>query len=366
MSATTPTTITALDAFALNVPLLAPFTIATTRLERVENLAIRIRLAGGAEGWGEVPSLQPVTAEDQASALNAIEWLRPGLVGRDAAAWRSLAADLPLWLGDHHATEAAVEMALFDALTRHWGVPLYQFLGGASDTVTTDITIPICPPEEAAALAARYASEGFTTIKTKVGIDPDADLAMLKAIRSAHPDCALVLDANEGFDADEALRFLAALRAEGIEPALFEQPVPRDDWDGLGRVTREAGVPVAADESCRSPEDALRIERDGLATVLNIKLAKAGIVAGLEIAAIAKAAGLGLMIGGMVETRLAMGVGAHFAAGVGGFDWIDLDTPFLLAADPIEGGYVASGPNYSLSSTISGHGAVVSTPVAVM
>ena len=362
----TATSIAAIDAFPLDVPLLAPFTVATARLDRVQNVAVRVRLEGGAEGWGEIPALPPITTEDQAAALGAIEWLRPGIVGRDAAGWRALAEELPLWLADLGATRAGVEMAILDALTRHWGVPLYQFFGGASDELVTDITIPICPPEEAAALAARYRSEGFTTIKTKVGIDLDSDVAMLSAIRGAHPDCALVLDANEGFDADEALHFLEALRGEGIEPALFEQPVSREDWDGLGVVTREGGVPVAADESCRSPADALRIARDGLATVLNIKLSKSGVVGGLAIAAIARAAGLGLMIGGMVETRLGIGFAAHFAAGVGGFDWIDLDTPLLLADDPVQDSYVADGPRYSLAGTMAGHGSSVAVPAAVM
>lgn len=360
------TLIAAIDAFPLNVPLLAPFTIASTRLDHVENVAVRIRLEGGAEGWGEVPSLQPVTSEDQADALSAIEYLRGGIVGRDAAQWRLLAQELPLWLSGLAATSAGVEMALLDALTRQWGVPLYQFFGGTSDEVTTDITIPICPPAEAATLAARYRDEGFTTIKTKVGIDLEADVAMLTAIREAHPECSLILDANEGFDADQALRVLELLRAEGIEPALFEQPVAREDWDGLGRVTREGGVAVAADESCRSPEDALRIAHDGLATVLNIKLAKCGVTGALEIAAIAKAAGLGLMIGGMVETRLAMGFGAHFAAGVGGFEFIDLDTPLLLAEDPVTGGYVADGARYALSSVHAGHGGTIAASSSVM
>jgi L-alanine-DL-glutamate epimerase-like enolase superfamily enzyme len=362
----TATTISSVDAFPLDVPLLAPFTVASARLERVQNVAVRVRLEGGTEGWGEIPALPPITSEDQDGALGAIEWLRPGIVGRDASAWRALAADLPLWLAGLDATSTGVEMAILDAMTRHWGVPLYQFFGGASDRVTTDITIPICPAEEAGALAARYRSEGFATIKTKVGLDLDDDVARLSAIREAHPECALILDANEGFTADEALRFLGELRGAGIEPALFEQPVAREDWDGLGRVTREGGVAVAADESCRSPEDALRIAREGLATVLNIKLAKAGVVAALEIAAIAKAAGLGLMIGGMVETRLGMGFAAHFAAGLGGFDWIDLDTPLLLAGDPIEGGYVATGANYALSGVVAGHGGSFAAVAEVM
>jgi L-alanine-DL-glutamate epimerase-like enolase superfamily enzyme len=205
--------------------------------------------------------------------------------------------------------------------------------------VTTDISIPICPVEEAMALAARYRSEGFTTIKTKIGLDLDEDVARLTAIHGAHPECALILDANEGFTADEALRFLGELRGAWIESALLEQPVARDDWDGLGRVTLEGGV-----------------------AVLNIKIAKSGVVAVLEIATIAKATGLGLMIGGMVETRLGM----RFAACLGGFDWIDLDTPLLLGEDPIEGGYVPTGADYALSGAMAGHGGSFAAVLDVM
>ncbi len=115
-------------------------------------------------------------------------------------------------------------------------------------------------------------------------------------------------------------------------------------------------MPVAADESCRTPDDALRIVRDRLAQVINIKLVKCGVVQALEIAAIARAGGLDLMIGGMVETRLAMGFSAHFAAGLGGFQWVDLDTPMLLADDPVEGGCKPAGPNYLLDAETAGHG----------
>lgn len=350
------TRIEALDAFPLNVPLLRPFVIASGRLDRVQNVAVRVRLAGGAIGWGEVPSLRPVTVEDQPAALAAVRDAGEWLPGRDASAWRSLAAELEDRIPQFAAVRAGIEMAVLDALTRALCVPLYVVFGGAGSSVVTDITIPICEPQEAQALAAGYRERGFTTVKTKVGLDVDADVARLLAIRAGHPGCALVLDANEGYSADEALRALAEMRAAGVEPALFEQPVARDDWEGLGRVTREGGVPVAADESCRSSADALRIAREGLAGVLNIKLAKCGVVGALEIAAVARAAGLGLMIGGMVETRLAMGFGAHFAAGHGGFEWIDLDTPLLMAEDPVRGGYTVEGPHYELSGVEAGHG----------
>ncbi len=348
--------ITRIEARPLNVSLKAPFSIAGARLDTVRNVAVRLDLARGVSGWGEIPILPTVTPETRTSALQAAWQAARQWTGRDALRWRPLVEDLACALPATPTVRAGLEMALFDALARNWGVPLFQFFGGASDRVETDITIPMCEPEEAGGLAAEYRTLGFTTLKTKVGADVDRDVARVGAIRLGHPDCRLILDANEGYDVAQTLAVLRTLRRLGLEPALLEQPIPRDDWDGQARLAREAGVAVAADESCRSPEDAARIARDRLAHVINVKLAKCGVTAALEIIAIARASGLGLMIGGMVETRLAMGFGAHLAAGTGAFQWIDLDTPMLLAEDPVLHGYTADGPHYALGHITSGHG----------
>jgi len=112
----------------------------------------------------------------------------------------------------------------------------------------------------------------------------------------------------------------------GLTPILFEQPVHRDDWDGLRYVSNIAreryGVSVAADESCRSIVDIYKIVEGNVLDVINIKLAKVGVMGALEIIEKAKAAGLDLMIGGMVETRLAMGFAGQLAAGLGCFKYV--------------------------------------------
>lgn len=351
-----PTRIARIDVFPLDVPLKAPFTIATSRLDHVRNAAVKVTLADGSVGWGETPTLPPVTAEDPPTALAELRREAGVLTGRDAGGWRRIAAELHERIPHFPSVRAGLEMALIDAFARHANVPLFQFFGGSGDTLVTDITIPICPPGEAGSLAGQYRAEGFATLKVKIGLDLSDDVARVTAIRKAHPECRLILDANAGYTADETLRMLKELRSLGIEPALLEQPVAREDWDGLGRLAREARVPVAADESCRGPEDALRIVRDGLAEVINIKLVKSGVARALEIAAIARAGGLKLMIGGMVETRLAIGFSAHVAAGLGGFDWIDLDTPLLLAEDPVRGGARAEHATYVLDAGRAGHG----------
>lgn len=350
-------TITGVRVEPLDVGLKAPFVIASTRLDRVHNVAIRIDVADGTRGWGEIPILHPVTPESQPSAIETAQRSGDSLVGRNLAHWRPLLEELAEISAGSPTVRAGMEMALFDALARSWRVPLYRFFGGARTHIETDITIPICSASEAQLLAAGYRAQGFSVIKTKVGLDVADDIERLTAIRRAHPSCRLVLDANEGYSLEQAQEVLRALQRRDLAPALLEQPVPRSDWEAQATLVREGGVTVAADESCRSPRDALDIAHHRLAHVINIKLAKCGVAHALDIVAIARAAGLGLMIGGMVETRLAMGFSAHFAAGLGCFEWIDLDTPLLLSSDPIRGGYAIDGPRYELGSVIAGHGA---------
>ncbi|KAK4479301.1 hypothetical protein RD792_014812, partial [Penstemon davidsonii] len=345
----------------LNVPLIAPFTIASSRLSRVENVAIRIELSNGCVGWGEAPILPHVTAEDQPIALaktvEACQFLKQSYGRTLGLVLNDINGMLP---GHSFASvRAGVEMALIDAVARSIGIPLWRLFGGVSNAITTDITIPIVSPTEAAELASKYHVEGFKILKLKVGKNLSADIQVLQAIRMVHPDCLFILDANEGYNSEEAIQVLEKLHEMEVTPILFEQPVHRDDWKGLGYVSEVArnkyGVSVAADESCRSLDDVKKIVKENLADVVNIKLAKVGVLGALEIIDLARESGLDLMIGGMVETRLAMGFAGHLAAGLGCFKFIDLDTPILLAEDPVCEGYEVSGPVYKFSNA-RGHG----------
>ncbi|XP_040999374.1 L-Ala-D/L-amino acid epimerase isoform X2 [Juglans microcarpa x Juglans regia] len=345
----------------LNVPLIAPFTISSSRLERVENVAIRIELRNGCVGWGEAPILPFVTVEDQSTAMSKAAEACEFLKRSPAMTMGLLLAEIDGILPGHEfaSVRAGVEMAVIDAVATSIGVPLWRLFGGVSNTITTDITIPIVSPAEAAELAAKYYNQGFNTLKLKVGKNLKADIEVLQAIRGAHPECLFILDANEGYKPTEAIEVLEKLHEMGVTPVLFEQPVHRDDWEGLGHVNRIAknkyGVSVAADESCRSLVDVKKIVRGNLADVVNIKLAKVGVVGALEIIEIARASGLHLMIGGMVETRLAMGFAGHLAAGLGCFKFVDLDTPLLLSEDPVLEGYEVSGAVYKFTNA-RGHG----------
>jgi L-alanine-DL-glutamate epimerase-like enolase superfamily enzyme len=231
------------------------------------------------------------------------------------------------------------------------GLPVRALLGGDPGPIelVTDITIPIGDPPHMADLAKAWRDQGFSLFKVKVGKDLDHDIEALEGIARAVPGAALRIDANAGFTSAEAIAFARELERRKIPIECFEQPCPTDDIEAMAEVTRAIAIPVVADESVKTLADLDRVIAAKAARGVNLKLAKSGgPLAALAIGRAALAAGMDLMVGGMVETRLGMTAAAHVAAALGGARFIDLDTAWLLAEDPYEGGYRAQGPHYTL------------------
>ncbi len=353
----TPTLITAARFEPLHLPLTEPFAIATGAQHAAENVLVRLTLADGTVGLGEAAPFPAVSGETQGGTLAALEGVRAGLVGKDVRAWRPLSE----WLGDAlalaPAARAGLEMAVLDALARHHRVPLYVLLGGAGTSLEIDMTVTAGDVPHAAESARAILSRGITTLKVKVGaLTPAEDAARMVAIHEVAPRARLFADANGGYDVAESLAFLKELERAGVPLALFEQPVPASDIPGMAEVARRSKVPVCADESARSAKDVLRLIREGAAHGINIKTMKCGVVEALTMWSLARAAGLELMVGGMVESVLAMSASAHLAAGLGGFTYADLDTPLFIASHPFKGGLTYTGARLDLDPDAPGHG----------
>jgi L-alanine-DL-glutamate epimerase-like enolase superfamily enzyme len=355
----TPTTIRCLDVTPLDIPLRKPFGIAGGAQEMARNAQVRVELADGTVGHGEAAPFPAFNGETQEQAIAAVHAARTAVEGADAQCFRRISTAIRPLVGKSGSAQCAIETAVLDALTRRAGMALWAMFGGRELTLVTDVTITIGSVADASAEAEAFARAGFSRLKVKIGASSlDEDLARVTAIREAAPQAGLILDGNGGLTAAAALELIAQLRSRNIIPILLEQPVPGPDLRGLAEVSRRAGVPVAADESVASAADAYRVAAEGLAQVINIKPMKCGILEALAIAEVAKAAGLGLMIGGMVEARLAMSASACLAAGLGGFSFVDLDTPLFLAEEPFEGGYAQQGEQIDLEPITLGHGAV--------
>ncbi|HJZ50033.1 MAG TPA: enolase C-terminal domain-like protein, partial [Roseiflexaceae bacterium] len=224
-------------------------------------------------------------------------------------------------------------------------------------SLETDMTITTGTVEQAADAARDILARGIRMLKIKVGSgDLTLDVERVTAIAGAAPGAPLILDGNGGFNADKALQLTATLLEHGVRVALLEQPVPTDDWEGMRQVAQWCGIPIAADETAADSSAVLRIVQERAAQVVNIKLMKSGIVEALDIAAVCRSAGLRLMIGGNVESILAMSASACFAAGQGGFAYVDLDTPLLMAENPFDGGMTYQGGRIELGHIQAGHG----------
>lgn len=349
--------ITQLRAEALDVGLTTPFGIAGGVQETAKNVLVSLELEDGTRGLGEAAPFPAVSGETQEQTLATLDSMRAVVVGQDARRWRRVAAQLAELAPGAPAARCAVETALLDALCRRGGLSLWTFFGGAETTLVTDLTLVTGSVDEARLAAERATRDGFATLKVKIGAaELDVDLARLDAILDAAPRARLILDANAALSADQALALLSGLGPRRSRVVLFEQPTAAGDLDGLRRVREQGRIPVAADESAKNARAVAVLARERAADVINVKLTKSGIAEALDMVAAARASGLGLMIGGMVETELCMTTSACFAAGLGGFSFVDLDTPLFMARRPLAGGYEQRGPRLSLAAIQAGHG----------
>ena len=342
-----------LSARRLDVPLKKPFGISRGAQHVAANVLVEIALDGGVRGWGEGAPFAAFNGETQQHALAACVRVEPLVVGLDVNESDCLAERIAAECAASSSAACAIETAILDCQAKLRGVSIRELLGGAEREVITDITITTGSVEEAAHDARAFAA--FTTLKVKIGGGPlDLDVARVLAVRQARPDARILVDANAALSVDEAVGFADAVVPAQIE--LFEQPIAAGDWEALAEVRRRTGLRIAIDESVTRASDVTEARAHAAADAVNMKIMKSGVFEVLRIAQRVREEGLLPMIGGMVETRLAMGTSACIAAGLGGFRYVDLDTPLFLADDPFEGGYAQQGERIDLRPVRLGHG----------
>lgn len=355
----TDTTIKAVSVRPLEAALNQPFRIASGSHARLENALVEITLQDGTVGYGEAAPAPHITGETQADTLANLAAIGESLAGRDCADYRVLACELHERFHSNHSAATAAEMALLDAFTRHLKMPLRDFFGPGRDNPVIDMTVVVGTVAEAEACAAAIYNRGIRAFKIKVGCDFYEDINRVLAVHKAGRGNPIYLDANEGFDAEESVKFLSELKKFSVVPVFFEQPVQRADWDGLKKVSRYAakiGCCVGTDETVQTPADAARVIRQKAAPAMNLKTMKFGLLGSMEFARLAQAAGLKLMIGGMMESALSMTASAHLASGLGGFSFLDLDTPLFIKDRVMNGCPLTSSGVYRLEKVKAGIG----------
>lgn len=343
----------------LDAELFTPFTISTGSHRSMENAVFSLEAADGTRGFGEAAIATHITGETREKTMRSLEKAGALLAGRDVSDYLGALCALEKLLDGNRAALAAAQMAVLDLATRRQGISLWKFFGGRTAKVKTDVTVVIGGADAAYGFTLKMRRRGFRIFKIKTGVDMDEDFRRLEAVRKAAPGCAVYLDANCAYSAKEAEKFIRELMRRGIRPEVVEQPVKKDDIDGLAYLSRRLPMPVCADESAYSLDDVYRLIRRGAVTAVNIKLTKLGFLRAREVWALARAKGIKLMMGEMLESELASCAAAQFAAGLGGFDFIDLDTPFFIKNSGMKGAsFLSSDGVYSLDKVKSGIGIV--------
>jgi muconate cycloisomerase len=336
-----PLTIGDVRLVVADIPVSRPHHMSFTTLTAVNFVFVRIETREGLVGWGEAACLGgPTWSEESAESIAATleRYVVPWLRGRDAAQLETLRLEMARRVQGNPFARAAVEMALWDLNGRALGVPVHRLLGGrVRDRVPLSWSLAVGDGDAEVAEARDKIARGHRIFKVKTAAHPvPDDVARVRAIRAAvGPEVRLRVDANQGWDRPTALRAIRAMEPYDLD--FVEQPVPRWDLDGLAEIARAVRVPIMADESCGSPQDALAIARRGGVAILALKLTKsAGLAATMAIARIAEAAGLGCYVGCMIETSLGTAAYLHAALAAPPVTWgCELFGPLLLRGDVV-------------------------------
>ncbi|MEM3459375.1 MAG: dipeptide epimerase [Candidatus Bathyarchaeia archaeon] len=319
-----------IEVYTVTLKYKKPFRIAPGASTESHNIIVKILTDYDVIGCGESSPSKRVTGETPETVVKVLGKIAPKLVGmcplrieQDVEIMDSLVKDNP-------AAKAAVDIALYDILGKTCRKPLYRIMGGYRTEVLTDLTLSIKSPKEMARDAVKAVRKGFKALKVKVGVNPNEDFERIKLIREAvGTEILLRIDANQGWTPKQAIEVLNKMEKFNIQFA--EQPVSAEDIKGLREVKKNSPIPIMADESIHSPEDALRLIQAEAVDLINIKLMKSGgILKGRKIAEIAEAAGIPCMIGCMGESEIGIAAGTHLAAATKNIRYADLDSDILM------------------------------------
>ena len=325
----------------VSIPLKKPFKTALRTVHSAEDIIVKVIADSGEVGFGNAPPTAVITGDSQDSIIAAIrDTLAPKLVGMDIDNIEGIMTALDSGMLHNCSAKAALDIAVYDLFGKRYGLPLYKLFGGYCRSMETDLTISLNEPDEMVRDSLEAVAEGYTALKLKVGNDPALDIQRVQAIRDAvGPAVKIRLDANQGWNAKEAVRTIRRFEADGLDIELIEQPVKAHDFDGLKYVTDHVETDIMADESAFGPYEAFRLLSMRACDLINIKLMKAGgLHNAVKIAHFAETMGVQCMMGCMLESKVGITAAASLAAGKRIVTRADLDAAVLLAEDPVVGG----------------------------
>lgn len=336
-------TITKTEIWKFSIPM-HPFTIATGTMHYAQNIFIRVHTDAGIYGVGECSAFPMIVGETQATCFEMAKDFAALWKGKDATDILARVNELHAFTAFNATIKSAFDMALFDLAAKKAGQSLSDYLGGGSKELETDLTIGIDTPEAMAAKAIDFIGRGVRIIKVKLGRDAKEDVERIRQIREAvGPSTGLRIDANQGWSYEDAVFALNELGRYDIQ--FCEQPMRAWNDPLLPALRQASPVKIMADESVFNHHDAIRLIKADACDYVNIKFAKSGgILEAMKINQVCEVSGIPCMMGGMLESRVALTAFAHFALAHPNVVFYDMDTCMLgHQEDPVTGGVKYNG-----------------------
>jgi muconate cycloisomerase len=319
--------ITAIEAIAVSLPMKKPVQMAGETVARADNVLVRVESGDGVVGWGEAASAPIMTGETTASMMAAVNFISPNLLERAADDFAAVSEAMDAAMYGNNAAKAAIEIALHDLVGRATGRPVHALFGARARSRIPVLAV-IGSEDTAADLReanARYAA-GYRTFKIKVGrAAPEADAertrAICLALKQKGENCLVSADANQGFGAEAALRYVRGIADCGLD--FFEQPVAAHDLESMARIAAASRVPIGADEGIHSRDDIARHHDRAAAKGVSLKAIKLGGLRALfEAGSLCDRLGMAINISCKTgESSIASTAALHVAAVVPAIAW---------------------------------------------
>ncbi len=305
-----------IEAIPFGVPI-KKFADAYTGFSVSNAVLVKIYTNEGHIGFGEACAWEPeFYGETIESVSTTIEkYIAPKIIGEDPRNINKILSIMDAHVARITCAKEGIDLALHDLVGKLLNVPVYTLLGGKfRDKIPVASEIGIDTPEVMAENALKILALGIGVIKIKGSADHALDVQRIRAVRKAvGEDISLRLDPNAAWDVNNTIRTMKLV--ENCDLQLLEQPVPAWDLKGMAHIKNHIGIPLMADESIWTPQDAVRISEYGAATILNIKIAKScGLHLGKKIEAVAESLGLPCIVGTEIEPGFSLIAKLHLAA----------------------------------------------------
>lgn len=292
-------TISRVEVFSVDMPLVGTFTSGGLAKDVTHCVVVRVTDTDGAVGISSIdPSSKAASPNTAPELAAAIRRIAADLIGEDPGNVNRVFEIASKVAPTQPGAAAGVELACIELTCRRLGIALYDYAGGAVlDRVRFNGWVGELPPDDAAAEAKRFRDAGFESLKIKVGAGTAADAERVMAVRDAVGGAMdLRMDANQQCDVAQALTLCRAVKSCDMQ--LFEQPVPKDDLEGLAKIRREGGIPVMADESISDHASLIRVIKADCADFVKFGIKQAGgMMPAARMLATAEAAGLPVVLG---------------------------------------------------------------------